>query len=368
MRYLLDANVLIDANRDYYPLDRVPEFWEWLLHQAMQGRVKVPRESHTEVTDGKDALAAWAKEHREVLLEVTVLGPEPVRRALSEGYAPDLNATELEKLKADPFLAAYGLELLGEVAIVTTEVSKPKRKRANRQLPDGARGMIDALHHAAHATRTRSLEDARELAQAQRDRPGPAPAGGVRGAARGAAGLVRGVGRRTEGRCSGRRQRLRGAGQPAALRLRRPGRRTGAAWALATAGSRRRRKDERKRPRTVSRPDAPHGYTLAMPDLETPHDVSASAKAPETGEAGVVSPDDVVENFHEVRRRVEDDGERIAIRSNGRTIAGLVSAADLKLLEELEDRLDERDAREALADYRTNGGTSFEEVMAELGL
>ncbi len=29
--------------------------------------------------------------------------------------------------------------------------------------PDGARGMIDALHHAAHTARTRSLEDAREL-------------------------------------------------------------------------------------------------------------------------------------------------------------------------------------------------------------
>ena len=28
--YLLDANVLIDANRDYYPIHRVPEFWDWL--------------------------------------------------------------------------------------------------------------------------------------------------------------------------------------------------------------------------------------------------------------------------------------------------------------------------------------------------
>ena len=28
--YLLDANVLIDAHRDYYPLGRVPEFWDGL--------------------------------------------------------------------------------------------------------------------------------------------------------------------------------------------------------------------------------------------------------------------------------------------------------------------------------------------------
>ena len=32
--YLLDANVLIDANRDYYPVARVPEFWDWLLEMG----------------------------------------------------------------------------------------------------------------------------------------------------------------------------------------------------------------------------------------------------------------------------------------------------------------------------------------------
>lgn len=28
--YLLDANILIDANRDYYPVEAVPEYWAWL--------------------------------------------------------------------------------------------------------------------------------------------------------------------------------------------------------------------------------------------------------------------------------------------------------------------------------------------------
>ncbi|MBT3884724.1 MAG: DUF4411 family protein, partial [Rhodospirillaceae bacterium] len=32
--HLLDANVFISAQRDYYPLDRVPEYWEWLAHHA----------------------------------------------------------------------------------------------------------------------------------------------------------------------------------------------------------------------------------------------------------------------------------------------------------------------------------------------
>ena len=40
--YLLDANVLIDAQRDYYPFEMVPEFWDWLVHMARQGTIKVP--------------------------------------------------------------------------------------------------------------------------------------------------------------------------------------------------------------------------------------------------------------------------------------------------------------------------------------
>ena len=43
MLYLLDANVLIDANRDYYPLGRVPEFWDWLIDRAASRQVKARR-------------------------------------------------------------------------------------------------------------------------------------------------------------------------------------------------------------------------------------------------------------------------------------------------------------------------------------
>lgn len=62
MIYLLDANVLIDANRDYYPIDRVPEFWEWLVHQGQSESVKIPIEIFEEIKDGDDQLANWAKE------------------------------------------------------------------------------------------------------------------------------------------------------------------------------------------------------------------------------------------------------------------------------------------------------------------
>lgn len=44
--------MLITANRDYYPLDRVPEFWEWLVHHGTSGQVKIPIEMVEEIREG----------------------------------------------------------------------------------------------------------------------------------------------------------------------------------------------------------------------------------------------------------------------------------------------------------------------------
>ena len=63
MLYLLDANVLITANHNYYPLDQVPEFWSWIQYQGESGRVKMPLEVMEELTVGNqgDPLVAWLK-------------------------------------------------------------------------------------------------------------------------------------------------------------------------------------------------------------------------------------------------------------------------------------------------------------------
>lgn len=45
--YLMDANVPIRAHGDYYPIDRIAPFWEWLQAQAEADRVKMPRQITT---------------------------------------------------------------------------------------------------------------------------------------------------------------------------------------------------------------------------------------------------------------------------------------------------------------------------------
>jgi len=138
MLFLLDANVLIDANRDYYPQDRVPEFWDWLIYMGEMGNIKIPIEVFGELKKGKDGLAAWAKKSEtKTALE---LGEEVditlVQRVLREGYGTDLTDAEAERLGRDPFLVAHALRQANERCIVTTENSKPSRTRANKHLPN----------------------------------------------------------------------------------------------------------------------------------------------------------------------------------------------------------------------------------------
>lgn len=144
--YLLDANVLITAHRDYYPVKRVPEFWDWMQHHAEDGTVKVPAEILDEVKRGRpredaDDLLDWLKDPE--VKDAIALDEEPdpdlVRRVVEQGYAPDLSEPELVKMGRDPFLIAYALVDPAIRRVVTTEVSSPAKQRANRKIPDVAR-------------------------------------------------------------------------------------------------------------------------------------------------------------------------------------------------------------------------------------
>lgn len=136
--YLLDANVLIDANRDFYGLEAVPEFWGWLLYQAEAGQIKIPNEIYDELTPGKHPLDIWLRENarRNVLELAEEIDVVSIQKVLSEGYAPDLTDAEIGNLGRDPFLIAYALIDTPNRIVVTTEVSKPKRLRANKHVPD----------------------------------------------------------------------------------------------------------------------------------------------------------------------------------------------------------------------------------------
>ena len=143
MLYLLDANVLIDAARDYYPLDRVPEFWSWLVQMGKQGQVKVPIEIYDEVMKKNDDLKYWLQENKDVLLFDELVSQPLVAEVTELGYGPCLTDVEIEKIggSGDPFLIAYARVDPEHRCVVTTEHSRPTRTRANRHIPDVCKGL-----------------------------------------------------------------------------------------------------------------------------------------------------------------------------------------------------------------------------------
>jgi len=144
MLYLLDANVLITANTQYYPIDQVPEFWSWIQHQASAGHVKIPLEVMEEVKAGPrhgDRLIEWISQddNYEALLLQETVDAVLVQRVVDVGYAPDLTDDEVEKIGRDPFLIAYALASPADRCVITTEVSRPSKQRSNRMIPDVCR-------------------------------------------------------------------------------------------------------------------------------------------------------------------------------------------------------------------------------------
>lgn len=143
MLYLLDANVLITAHNQYYPINRIPEFWAWLRHMGETGVIKIPLEVFEEVLEGgkdedKDLLLAWCKDddNKSAVLFDEEANPDLVTQVITRGYADDLTDDELETIGRDPFLIAYALASPEDRCVVTTEISRPTKQRQNRKIPD----------------------------------------------------------------------------------------------------------------------------------------------------------------------------------------------------------------------------------------
>jgi len=62
-KYILDANVFIEAARRYYAFDLAPPFWQSLVDHASEGRIESIDRVKVELVRGRDELATWANSH-----------------------------------------------------------------------------------------------------------------------------------------------------------------------------------------------------------------------------------------------------------------------------------------------------------------
>ena len=148
MLFLIDANVLIRAHEDYYPVDRVPQFWRWLEQEARANRIKMPLEIYSEIADSKGPLRDWicGPEVKKALVLDEEVDQDRLDEGLTEGYGADLTEVDLEKIGSDAFLIAYALAERDRV-VVTKETSRPKKTRGNRKIPDVCETLdVECIH------------------------------------------------------------------------------------------------------------------------------------------------------------------------------------------------------------------------------
>lgn len=141
MLYVLDENVLINAERDIYPRDRVPELWHWLLHHVRRGDIKtlklvtenLKRPPTTELPE--DPLSVWIREHETEML-IDRPPADVVRRVLTEGYQRPKKSSELARIGNDAFLVAAALVAPHKRTLVTMESpDRRERQGAKRHIP-----------------------------------------------------------------------------------------------------------------------------------------------------------------------------------------------------------------------------------------
>src|SRR5204863_3458343 len=120
--------------RDYYPMQQVPEFWDWLVDRGTAGRLKIPEEIYDDILEGnEDGLPKWLKEKpvRAALLFNESPDLELVDTVLAK-YGLDLTDSEIEEIGSDAFLIAYALRNPPGRGVITAEKSSPSKQRQNR--------------------------------------------------------------------------------------------------------------------------------------------------------------------------------------------------------------------------------------------
>ena len=96
------------ANNTHYPVDSVPEYWEWLQHHAEQGNLKMPLEIFEEVKDGpdgsRDLLFGWIQ--TAAVKRALVFGERVNASLVQNVITKEALQQELASIQRCPMLAA----------------------------------------------------------------------------------------------------------------------------------------------------------------------------------------------------------------------------------------------------------------------
>lgn len=143
VRYVLDANVFIEARRRYYAFDIAPSFWQALIQQARNSLVLSIDRVKMEIDKGKDDLTNWANSDFHSWFsstgdsDVIDAYTKIIQWAFDQSQFTDAAKAEFASGdNADAWLVAYAL--VKRCVVVTHEQFDPRIRR-NIPIPNVCR-------------------------------------------------------------------------------------------------------------------------------------------------------------------------------------------------------------------------------------
>lgn len=138
MKYILDANVFIQAKNYYYSFEVCPGFWNWIDHVVAGGDVASIALVRDELLSGNDELAKWVGARKKASWFLTHDDAQTQRHlariaeSLQVGQYTEAAMNEFLR-GADPWIVAKAKSI--GAAVVTQEVREPN-SRARVPLPN----------------------------------------------------------------------------------------------------------------------------------------------------------------------------------------------------------------------------------------
>lgn len=132
MKYLLDANVFIEAKNRYYAFDICPGFWAWMDHIVTDGNVMTIMMVRDELLRGNDELAEWVEARRDADW-FNAVDDTPTQTTFQQIVAVVQGGDYSNPAKAqflagaDPWLVAKAQSI--QATIVTHETAQPQSKK-----------------------------------------------------------------------------------------------------------------------------------------------------------------------------------------------------------------------------------------------
>ncbi|MCK4629684.1 MAG: DUF4411 family protein [Sedimentisphaerales bacterium] len=136
VKYILDANIFIEAKRRYYAFDLCPGFWSSLLHHNSMGNLESIDRVEDELSEGDD-LDVWKKQASGLFASTNIefvltSYRDIIQWAQSQERFSDAAKSEFAS-GADAWVIAYAKA--NNATVVTHEMPDPKsRKRV--KIPD----------------------------------------------------------------------------------------------------------------------------------------------------------------------------------------------------------------------------------------